>query len=103
MGSIPHEKGQFVGKGSHIVKCIGTEPCIKRLNRSIHVWVVDCGGRKEAQVQPYSPGVERHLANTIEPFICGGDAVLCQITLTTCFCLLLRHRENSLQMDVYCA
>jgi len=37
---------------------------------------VDCGGRKEAQVQPYSPGVERHLANTIEPFICGGDAVL---------------------------
>jgi len=26
----------------------------------------------------------RHLANTIEPSICGGDAVLCQITLTTC-------------------
>ena len=30
----------------------------------------------------------RHLANTIEPSVCGGDAVLCQITLTTCcsFC-----------------
>jgi len=27
----------------------------------------------------------RHLANTIEPSVCGGDAVLCQITLTTCF------------------
>ena len=27
----------------------------------------------------------RHLANTIEPFVCGGDAALCQITLTTCF------------------
>ena len=27
----------------------------------------------------------RHLANTIEPSICGGDAVLCQFTLTTCF------------------
>jgi len=26
----------------------------------------------------------RHLANTIEPSVCGGDAVLCQITLTTC-------------------
>jgi len=26
-----------------------------------------------------------HLANTIEPYICGGDAGLCQITLTTCF------------------
>ena len=26
-----------------------------------------------------------HLANTIESFICGGNAVLCQITLTTCY------------------
>jgi len=26
----------------------------------------------------------RHLANTIEPSMCDGDAVLCQITLTTC-------------------
>jgi len=26
----------------------------------------------------------RHLANTIEPSVCGGDAALCQITLTTC-------------------
>jgi len=26
----------------------------------------------------------RHLANTIEPSICGDSAVLCQITLTTC-------------------
>jgi len=27
----------------------------------------------------------RHLKNTIEPSVCGGDAVLCQITLTTCY------------------
>jgi len=26
----------------------------------------------------------RHLANTIEPSVCGGDSALCQITLTTC-------------------
>jgi len=26
----------------------------------------------------------RHLANTTEPSVCGGNAVLCQITLTTC-------------------
>ena len=26
----------------------------------------------------------RHLANTTEPSVCGGDAALCQITLTTC-------------------
>jgi len=27
----------------------------------------------------------RHLKNTTEPSMCGGDAALCQITLTTCF------------------
>jgi len=27
----------------------------------------------------------RHLANMIEPFVCGGDAALCQITLTACY------------------
>ena len=26
----------------------------------------------------------RHMANTTEPSVCGGDAALCQITLTTC-------------------
>ena len=26
-----------------------------------------------------------HLANTIDPPVCGGDAASCQITLTTCF------------------
>ena len=26
----------------------------------------------------------RHLANTTEPSVCGGDAACCQITLTTC-------------------
>ena len=32
----------------------------------------------------------RHLANTTEPSVCGGDAALCQITLTTC-CLSSLH------------
>jgi len=31
----------------------------------------------------------RHLTNTIEPSICGGDAVLCQITLIVWLLLLL--------------
>jgi len=26
----------------------------------------------------------RHLSNTIEPSVCGGDAALCKITLTIC-------------------
>jgi len=29
----------------------------------------------------------RHLENTIEPSVCGGDAVLRQITLNTCYVL----------------
>jgi len=27
----------------------------------------------------------RHLKNTTEPSMCGGDAALSQITLTTCY------------------
>jgi len=32
-----------------------------------------------------------HLANTSEPSICGSDAALCQITLTTCY-IIRPHR-----------
>jgi len=34
---------------------------------------------------PHGRAHLHHLANTIESFICGGNAVLCQITLTTCY------------------
>jgi len=27
----------------------------------------------------------RQLANTTGPFVCGGDAALCQITVITCY------------------
>ena len=27
----------------------------------------------------------RHLKNTTKPSMCGGDAALCQISLTTCY------------------
>ena len=37
----------------------------------------------------------RHLANTIEPSVCGGDAVLCQITLTTCSLCVTDMRRTS--------
>ena len=33
---------------------------------------------------PHGRAHWRHLANTIEPSICGGDVVFCQFTLTTC-------------------
>jgi len=31
----------------------------------------------------------RHLANTIEPFVCCGDAALCEMTLTTCYTVVV--------------
>jgi len=49
------------------------------------VCVVDSGGPKEVQVKSYSSGGTNmptwegtlaHLANTVEPSVCGGDAVL---------------------------
>jgi len=48
------------------------------------IWVVDWWA-EEAQVQSYLLGGASNLANTIEPTVCSGDAVLCQITLTTCY------------------
>jgi len=49
------------------------------------------------QVAPMCPRVTahwRHLANTTEPSVCGGDAALCQITLTTCYYYSHRHRRQ---------
>jgi len=37
-----------------------------------------------APLCPHGRAYWRHPANTIEPSVCGGDAVLCEITLTTC-------------------
>jgi len=37
----------------------------------------------------------RHLANTTEPSTCGGDAVLCQITLTTCYYHISESKMHS--------
>ena len=39
----------------------------------------------------------RQLANTIEAAVCGGDAVLCQITLTTCYKMLRLLQEFEVQ------
>ena len=52
---------------------------------------MDEGGPKHEQVQSYSSSDAngrahwRHLANTIELSVRGGDAALCQVTLTTCW------------------
>jgi len=46
--------------------------------------------RQAAPMCPHGKAHWRHLADTIEPFVCGSNAVLCQITLTT-FCILFQH------------
>ena len=47
----------------------------------------------------YPPGRThwRNLAKAIEPSVCGGDAALCQITLTTCLVFLQRAAMLALQ------
>ena len=37
----------------------------------------------------------RHLVNTIELFVCGGDAALCKITLTNYCCGYCREESES--------
>jgi len=47
---------------------------------------------------PHGRAHWRHLANTTEPTVCGGDAALCHISLSTC-CLFghphLHRRTDS--------
>ena len=46
--------------------------------------MLDSGGRKKPYIR--WGAYWRHLANTIEPSTCGGDAACCQITLATYYC-----------------
>jgi len=64
-----HEKGNFEGEGASQCKVWDTlwSSVQKRLNQSRCCLGYWC-----------------HLANTIKPSICCGDAASCQITLTTC-------------------
>jgi len=48
----------------------------------------------------------RRLANTIKPFVCGGDAALCQITLTLVIfghAHLHRHTGSRALQAEYCS
>ena len=87
---IPHAKGQLLGERT----CPGVPDDI--LTHRFNVWFVDSGGQKGAQIQsiayipgganvPSLEGTLRNLENTIEQSFCGGDAALCQFTLTTCY------------------
>jgi len=69
-------------------------PCTRAAIRDA-VWVVHSGGLKEACV---TWGAHwRHLANTTEPSVCGGDAALRQITLNMSKCLQHQAAVSSKQ------
>jgi len=55
-----------------------------------------CNLHCKRPVRPYASHYRQNLANTTEPSVCGGDAALCKITLTTC-CSGLHSSVASLQ------
>jgi len=63
--------------------CHDSEPCKNSRTDRHAIWGVDSGGPTEACIRWGAH--RRYLANTDEPSMCGGDAVLCQITLTICY------------------
>jgi len=86
----PMQRGNYYWKG-HTRTC-PTTLCHELCKNSWGLWIW-VGRRKHKvkrvwQVAPMCPNERAHcshLTNTIEPPVCGGDAALCQITLTTCY------------------
>jgi len=68
----PTRMGNFEGEGRPIVKYVCRELCKIAWTDRDAVSDVDLGGFKEALLD--GRAYWRHLANTIEPSICGGDA-----------------------------
>jgi len=106
---IPMARGNFGGRAAHCKYMdflSWAVPVAERLKGSI--CRLDCELRlikgstssivfaRWRQVCPHGKAHGRHLANRIEPSVCGGDAVLCQITFTTCVI-------SSSRYDVKCA
>jgi len=91
-----HEKGAIWGKGSPILKyrdfVVSCAETAEPIDLPFELWTrVDRRKHKFNRIRQVTPmclhgrAHWRHLTNTTEPYVCGGDVVLCQITLTTCF------------------
>jgi len=73
--------------------CPHREPCKNgRTNRDA-VWVVDSGGPKEACIR-WVVHVDVTWRIRLNHPCCGGNAALCQITLTTCYSLIKFYVQN---------
>ena len=72
----------FVGLmvGLSIVSHAKTDGAIEM---SFGIWTPECRRNHELDVGAYW----HHLANAAEPSMCAGNAALCEITLTACYCL----------------
>jgi len=94
---IPHENGQFwMERVTHCKVCglsaVSSADIAEPIDLQFGLWSRVVRRKHEfnhiRQVAPmcqHGRAHCRHLANTTEPSVCGGDAVLCQITSTTCF------------------
>jgi len=81
---IPHVKGSFEGERGgplYSIRTVCSELCKNGWSDRDVVWEVDSGGPKK-HVLDWGEHWS-HLANSIEPSVCGGDANYCQNTLTT--------------------
>jgi len=102
---IPHKKGQFWGEGSPIVEygdfAVSCAETAEMIDLPFGLWT-RVGRRKHKfsrirQVAPTCPHVTahwRHLENRIEPSVCGGDAVLQQISVTTCYYYYVKRYQT---------
>jgi len=64
---MPFELRNCVGRRNHVLDGGSDPPC------------------EGVILRPHGKAHWRHLANTIELSVCGGNAALCQITLTACY------------------
>jgi len=66
-------------------------------------WDANSGGPREACIRSFRCAVHRrHLANTTEQSVCGEDAALYQITLSTCcslFKLISDHKQDAISCN----
>jgi len=101
-GQIPQcEWAILRGKGQPVVKYrVSCELYKNDWTDWEAIWDVDSVGSNEACIRYGAHW--RHLANMIEPSMCGGNAAFCQITLTTSFCESFIIILSTLHLEMYC-
>jgi len=94
MGSrFPHVKEQFLEeRTSHGIPNDTAVSCAKMATPFDMPFGCGLGWAEGSMC--YMEARRRHLANAIEPYVWGGNALLCQITLTACYYFEHRVHES---------